>query len=655
MLSISDALQQGMRHHQAGQIAEAEQLYRQVLAQEPRQPQALYLLGLVALQASQFRAAADLIGRAIDVDASQPVFYANLGEALRQLDDRAGAIAALERALALDPQLATARLSLGTLLYTVGRYDDALKCFRELQQRAPRHAGAHAGAGNALQALGRLPEAIECYRAAIEIDPGLAAAHNNLGVAYTDLGRREEAIASCRAAIALDPSCALAHSNIALALQALGQLDEAIEYHRQTVALAPDAAAQHSNLVYALNYHPRYDRQTLFDEHRVWAARHADPLTAASLPHANDRDPQRRLRIGYVSPHFLAHAVNFFVEPILAHHDAGQFEIVCYSDVVHEDDTTHRLRGHARHWRSTLGLTDQQVAEQVRRDAIDILVDLTGHIGGNRLLAFARKPAPVQVTYIGYQNTTGMQAMDYRLTDAWSDPPGETDAYYSETLVRLPRTFFTYLPSPDAPLPGPLPMARAGHVTFGSFNHFSKVTPQVLAAWAEILRRLPTARLLMLADMSPSLAASITAKFAAEGIGAERLILRSRAPRADYLRMIDSVDIALDPFPFNGHTTTCDCLWQGVPVVSLAGNSYVSRFGSSALATLKLHDWIASSIEDYVVVAVRQSREPAVLANIRAGLRERMAASAILDAAGFVRELEAAYRQMWRTWCKSGA
>ncbi len=434
----------------------------------------------------------------------------------------------------------------------------------------------------------------------------------------------------------------------------MGRSAEALEHYRQAVELEPNNAAFHGNLLYLLNYLPSYDAASLFAEHRAWARRHADPLLDTAAPHANDRTAGRRLRVGYVSPNFRAQAVNFFVEPILREHDRRQCEVVCYSDVARPDSVTARLRGYADHWRDVLGQSDEQLSELVRNDRIDILVDLTGHMGsGGRLLAFARKPAPIQVTYIGYQNTTGMLAMDYRLTDDYADPPGLTDAFHTERLVRLPRTFFCYQPVSDAPPVGSLPATTSGHVTFASINNFNKITPAVLNTWAAILRRLPDSRLLVRADMTDSVRDYLIATLAGHGVPATRLELVNRLPHHEYLRLIDRVDIALDPFPFNGHTTTCDCLWQGVPVVTLSGTTYASRFGGSGLVTLGLEDLIAHTPEEYIEIAARLAGDRDRLAGLRAGLRPQMAASPLMDFAGFTRNLEAEYRRMWDAWCKS--
>jgi predicted O-linked N-acetylglucosamine transferase (SPINDLY family) len=508
------------------------------------------------------------------------------------------------------------------------------------------------GIASVLQSQGDLAGAMANCLEALRIDPANAEAHNNLGVSWTHQARQDEAIECFRRAIQLKPDYAHAHGNLAVSLQGLGRLDEAILHHRKAIELEPTAADLHSNYLYALNYHPDHAAASIFSEHRSWGRRHADPLTALAAPHTNDRTPLRRLRIGYVSPNFMAHAVNFFVEPILTAHDRAGFEVFCYSDAPDADETTDRLRGTADHWRDILRQPDETVAEIVRADRIDILVDLTGHIsGGARMLLFARKPAPIQVTYIGYQNTTGMLAMDYRLTDEYCDPPGVTDALHTEKLVRLPTTFFCYLPYAN-PLPvNPLPALANGYVTFGSINNFMKITPQVLETWGRLLGGVPRSRLLVRADMTDSLRQHLFRVFGQHGVGPERLELVNRVPRLEYLELIRRIDVALDPFPFNGHTTTCDCLWQGVPVVTRSGDTYVSRFGGSGLATLGLTDWIARTPDEYIDIASRLAGDLDQLAQLRTTLRERMAASPLLDFPTFTRNLETEYRRMWTRWC----
>jgi protein O-GlcNAc transferase len=675
-------LEHRRRNHQ-----QAAELLNRAIAIEPKQAVFQQVLGETLLAMRRLEPAVAAFRAAISIDADYAVAYCNLAAALESLGQANEAETALRRAVSIKPDFVEAHNNLGLLLMRQGRWDESRAHFEAALAIRPGFVEAHNNLGNALRGAGRWGEGIVAYQRAIELDSEYATAYfnlggtlkrcgrlaeslvayqqavrlqpddfeawTNLGAVHNDMGHVAEAIQACQKAIELNSRAYAAHGNLGVCWQSQGRLDEAIEAYRAATRLCPDNAAQHSNLLYALNFHPELDPATIFLEHRAWARRHADPLTAASSAHDNDRTLQRRLRVGYVSSHFRAHAVNAFTEGILEAHDHTAVEVLCYSDVspAASDDVTARLQAHADVWRHIANRDDQEISEIIRQDQIDILVDLTGHIGGNRLLVFARKPAPIQVTYIGYQNTTGMKAMDYRLTDAWSDPPGITDRFHTESLVRIPGGFFCYRPWDDAPPVAPLPAIANGAVTFGSFNSFAKVTPHVLHAWAEILLRVPDSRLLLLAPLTDSLRAYVAHTFESAGVCPSRVELCDRRTSSEYLKLINRADIALDPFPFNGHTTTCDALWQGVGVVSLAGATYASRFGSSALVTLDLNEWIARSPEQYVETAVRLAGDTCRLQSLRAGLRSRMLASPLLDAAGFARHLEAAYRRMWIDWC----
>lgn len=671
--------------------ADAERVYRQILAAEPGNAQALFTLGTIALVSHEFASAVDWLSKAAAENPNDAVYLARLGEANRHLGQLAEALRWNHQAIQLNPLLSEAHLSmalahqqqgdtptaiatlrnaqrlipgsvplatnLARLLQAQGDFAGAEAALRLSVSASPGDATAHVAPAAALRGQGKLLEACIEFRTALAIDPENAAAHNDLGITLRDLGREDEAETHLLEAIRLRPHSADIHSNLALIYSDEGRMADAMQHRRVAVTLAPTNHQAHSNLLVALHYDPAFDAETIWKEHRAWAIRHADPLSAAAAPHANDRSPGRRLRIGYVSAHFRAHAVNFFVEPILASHDHAAFEVFCYSNVAPSrcDETTNRLRGHADAWREIVGLSDERAAALVREDAIDILVDLAGYIDGGRPLIFARKPAPVQVSYIGYQNTTGMIAMDYRLTDDWSDPPGTTDRFYTEKLVRLPRAFFCYLPSHDAPPVAPLPASSGQGVTFGSFNKIPKVTPQMLSLWAEILRAVTGSRMLIVAKSSRGLEDYVRDVFAQHGVAGERVEFSGWRPRHDYLRLMDRVDVALATYPFNGHTTTCDALWQGLPVVSLAGETYVSRYGSSALVTLDRREWVAETPQAYAEIAVRLASDLGQLAEIRRTLRDSMRRSALLDGRQFTGHLEAAYRQMWADWCRQPA
>ena len=544
-------------------------------------------------------------------------------------------------------------LQLAIQHHRAGRLREAAGLYQQILQSEPTHADALHLLGVVCQQTGQYERAIDLIGRAIAVQPAQSIFHYNLGEAFRTSGKPIEAIEAYRQALRVNPKDFQACNNLAGLLRSQGRADEAIVAYRHAIQLQPASAAIHSNLLYTLNFDPAFDPPTVFAEHRAWAERHAEHLTRLAPPHANDRTPDRRLRIGYVSPHFRQHAVNFFIEPMLLAHDRAHFEVFCYSANRVDDAVTARLKSAVAQWRDIRDKPDDEVAQMIRDDRIDILVDLTGHIDGHRLLVFARKPAPIQVTYLGYQNTTGMSAMDYRLTDERADPPGLTDGNYTETLIRLPRSFFCYRPPDDAPPITPLPARTSGQVTFGSFNNFSKVNRAVFAAWWKILQRVPQSRLLVLADGAAAIERLIHESASAAELDPQRIEVFDRRPTHEYLQLIQQADVALDPFPFIGHTTTCDSIWMGVPIVMLEGQTYASRFGGSVLAHVGLTRWIADSVEHYVDWAVELASDLDALAQLRSELRGRMRDSALMGYPGFTRDVEQAYRQMWFTWCDS--
>ncbi len=670
-----------------GKLDEAVRSYREAIRLDPSSVDAHHNLGIALLSLGQLSEAEASSREAIRLHPRFAGAYNNLGLIRQRQGDESGAMALFRQALEIREDFIEARSNLAMALIGQGRIAEAMQTYGEALRLRPDDPEMMRNYGHLLQGEGRLDEALEYFRSATRLNPNFAAAYfdqgiiyqskemsdeaiaayattlrlqpdhfqacNNLALLYCVRSRPDQSVEYCKQGIAVSPSCGRLHSTMARALTGQGRADEAIAEFRKAAELSPNESCEQSKYLYAMNVHPQFAAAVIFAEHLKWAARHAEPLTAIAVRPINDRTHHRRLRLGYVSPNFRHHAVNYFVEPILAYHNHEEFEIFCYSDVAIPDDTTARLRAAADEWRQTHDRSDEQLAQIVRDDQIDVLVDLTGHIGGNRLLAFARKPAPIQVTYIGYQNTTGMTAMDYRLTDERADPPGLTDRFHTERLVRLPRAFFCYQPSADSPAVTPLPALERGYVTFGSFNDFAKMNPAVVEAWWRILERVSCSRLIVLAYRGGYLEKQLTEQATQRGIDPARIELFDKRPRLDYLRLINQADIALDPFPFNGHTTTCDSIWQGVPVVMLQGHTYCSRFGGSVLANAGLESLIADSVDEYVEIAASLAEDLPRLGELRKSLRSTMAASPLLDFSGFTRNLEQAYRKMWLTWCAS--
>ena len=684
MMTVQQAFDLALQHHQAGRLTEAEALYRQILAVEPRRPEALHLLGVIAQQVGRNDLAVELIGQAIALQPNSPEAHSNLGMALRNEGRLDEAIASCRQAILLKPNYFEALNNLGNALRDRGQLDEAIASHRQAIAIRPGYPEAHFNLGNALSGSGqldeaiasyrqaillkpdypealnnlgnvlrdreRLDEAIASYRQAILLKPDYPEAHNNLGNALRDTGQLDEATASFRQAIDLQPDYPEAHSNLGNILKDEGQLDEAIAAYRQAMAFRPEFPDAHSNLLLALNYHPGLDPSAVYEEHRRWNRQHAEPLRPFIQPHGNDPTPDRRLRIGYVSPDFCDHPVGHFLLPLLAHHDHEHFEIFCYAQVPAPDGMTRQLRAHADHWHSLTGLPDAQAADLIRHHQIDILVDLSGHTSHNRLLLFAHQPAPVQVTFLGYPNTTGLATMDYRLTDACADPPGLTESFHSEQLVRLPRCGWCYQPS-DSPT---VAIRNEGPITFGSFNNFAKITEPALLLWARILHAMPGSRLLLktYALGSENARQRVRQILGEAGITAERLELRGYEPaHDDHRALYQRVDVALDTFPYNGTTTTCEALWMGVPVVTLAGKTHASRVGVSLLTNIDLPNLVADTAEDYVRLAADLAGDVPLLSHLRGTLRQRMEQSPLMDAPRFARDIEAAYRAMWRQWC----
>jgi predicted O-linked N-acetylglucosamine transferase (SPINDLY family) len=538
----------------------------------------------------------------------------------------------------------------GALAYEARRYAEAVERIRRAIRVEPRVAQYHNSLGLALMATGEFDAAAAACRRAIELRPDYALAHNNLGLIRKRQGRLAEASACYRQALQLQPDYAEAHVNLAVALEDEGQPLAAIACYRQALQIKPDWSQVHSHLLHVMHFCEEFDSRQIFAEHRLWNRLHAAPLAGAIEPHENDRSPERRLRVGYVSPNFRLHPVGRFFLPLVESHDHENHEIFCYASARAADAITAQCRARADVWRDVQGLSDAQLAERVRADRIDILVDLTMHMEDSRLRLFARKPAPVQVTYLAYCSTTGLDAIDYRLSDPYLDADDASQQFYSEETIRLPETYWCYRPVPGCPDVNRLPALASGDVTFGCLNSFCKVTAPTLAAWCRLLASVPQSRIVLHA--AGGVGRDRVRRFAAEqGVSPERWTFVDALPLEKYLEVYQQIDVALDPFPYGGGTTTCDALWMGVPVVSLAGQTAVGRGGLSILSNLGLPDLVAHDPQQYVQIAADLAGDLPRLAGLRAALRSRMERSPLMDAPRFARNVEAAYRSMWRRWC----
>jgi predicted O-linked N-acetylglucosamine transferase (SPINDLY family) len=523
-----------------------------------------------------------------------------------------------------------------------GRLAQAEATYRQVLSLQPRNHHALHFLGITLSQMGQCDAAIELIKRSLMIHPNQPAAWSNLGLIYPKLNRYNDAVDACRRAIALHPRYAYAYHNLGHLLASKGQLDEAIAAFRQALRHQPNYPSAHSNILFTLHFLPGQSPQMILEEARRWDEHYGVPLSRLARPHIPDLTPDRPLRIGYVSPDFRDHVVGRNLLPLLTRHDHSQFHITCYSGVTNPDAITERYQKCVDAWRSTLGISDPQLADLIRGDGIDILVELSLHMSNNRLLTFAMKPAPIQVTFAGYPGTTGLSAIDYRLTDPYLDPP-EHDSFYSEKSIRLPDSFWCYDPIDVSLEVNSLPADSVDHITFGCLSNFCKINNDVLALWSRVLGQVPASRIIILAPPGDH-RQRIIGQFA---IDPDRVEFVEYRPHPAYLEMYHRIDISLDTFPYNGHTTSLDSLWMGVPVVSLTGPGAPCRAGLSQLTNLALTELVAESPDQFIRIATELAADLPKLKRLRASLRQRMQQSPLMDAAGFAHGIEAAYRQIW--------
>jgi predicted O-linked N-acetylglucosamine transferase (SPINDLY family) len=630
----------------------------------------------------QAEAAIEAYRRACAIATARIEAPRELGEMLHGAGRLEQARDILAAGLTLAPDDYGLNFALGNTLSALGDVAGAERHYRAAIAAQPTSAIAHNNLGYMLRLRGDADSAIIAFNEAILQSPGLTLAHCNLADLYLSLGRHEEAADAARRGVALDPDSSTARflraralgegERIAESLQAfadgmqrfaseprfasflagtyyrIGAVAEALDYYQRALALQPGDAATQSNILLLLNY-SRRDAEAVAEDHRAWGRTVEREAAVARPPLPSVAG--RTIRVGYVSADFYHHPVGQLIAPVIASHDQAAFSVFCYHNNAKHDDLTQRVAASGVAWRQIERMSDAAVARQVAADGIDLLVDLAGHTGGNRLGLFARRAAPVQATWLGYPNTTGLRAMDYRITDAVADPPGMTERFHTETLVRLPGCFLCAAPPSVELAPSPPPAARSGRFTFGCFNNLAKISPETIALWAHILAAAPQAALFLkaapLAD--PAIRARWTEAFARHGVRPERLRLSGRMGYAQHLAAYGEVDLALDPFPYNGTATSLEGLWMGVPFVTLEGDRHAARVGASVLRTLDLASMIARDVDAYAAIAAGLAQRIDVLAALRAGMRKRMLASGLGDPARFTRGLEAAYRAMVTT------
>jgi protein O-GlcNAc transferase len=635
----------------AGRHGEAIACYRKALEGKPDFPDALVNLGTALYGQGELDEAIACCERALALDARIPEAHFTLGNGRKDQGRFDEAAARYESALALDPGLAAAYVNLGNVVVKQGRPGSALVYFRKAAVLEPGMIEAHYNLGMAAYQAGDFPLAKAALERYLQSQPDDEGVLITLGDAHRHLNELDQARDFFERALKRNPAAAAAQHALANVLRNQGRHADAVTHYRLAIRYDPNSVVAFQSLLFCMMCMSEFSAQQIYESHREFGERFEKPLLPTQRPHENDPDPNRRLRLGYMSPDLRAGIVGDFVEPILKHHDREAFETHCYFTGLVRDSSTERIAARFDHWHDVHALSDEAVAEKIRSDRIDVLVDLCGHAPGNKILVFARKPAPVQVSYLDYSTTTGLASMDYRLTTEYCDPSRTADRYYSEKLYRLAGTYWTYNPSVSLPISA-LPLKANGYVSFGSFNSYYRITAEVLGVWSRLLQAVPGSRIVVVGVAAGSTQVALREVLARAGITAERISLHTMVSIQKYHELLRTVDVALAPFPYNGTTTMLDCLWNGVPVIAKEGaETFYSRMACSILSELGLSGLIAPDADEYVRIATDLASDVQRMDELRRNLRRKLEHSPLRDFAGFTEGLESAYRLMWRNWC----
>jgi len=612
--------------HQSGDVHRAEEIYRSILNEDPDHIDSLVNISALVYSRDP-QAAAGFLQKVIRLRPDSANAHFNLGNILQRDGQFKKAIARFREVIRIEPDYHQAYFRLGICYSTTGQLNDAIYCYRKAFQIHPKDASILNNLIEVLNRTGDYDEAERVAHKALELHPDLAEAHANLGNTYQKQGLYRKAEHHYREAIKQKPDDAQMLNNLGAVLLHSHRPKEATQYLKKAIDIDPEFHLAYSSYIYALNYFEEMSREEIYEAHCEWDHRFGRDITDASWPHI-DPDPDRKLRVGFFSPDFRGHVVALFIQSLFDHYDRDRFEFYGYAQVSHPDRFTYKLQSRLDGWRTTVGMNDEALCKTVKDDRIDILVDLAGHTSGNRLPVFTYKPAPVQVSYLGYINTTGLRAFDYRFTDRWVNPP-ETQDFYTEELYCLPDSFTCYTPIEPCPDPAESPCLDNGFVTFGCFNNTNKLTDEVIELWTRIILETPGSKLMLkstnLSDKDTR--ERLLEKFGKYGLDKDRLVLEGPDVIYRYMERFAAIDIALDPFPHNGGTTTHDALWMGVPVISLEGDRYVSRFGVTILNNLGHPEWLAADKEEYVEIAKHLADNPSHLDEIRGNLRQQMKTS----------------------------
>ena len=683
MHTLKEALELASQHHSAGDLSKAKKIFQQILQQNPKQPHALHFLGVIALKEGKNEQAVELINAALSNQPDYAEAHFNLANSLKSLYRFDEAVESYKKALKLKPDYVEVLNNLGNTLNEIGIPEEAVPYYENAIQIQSDKPEVYNNLGNTFKRIGKLRSAILNFEKAIKIKSDYSEAYNNLGVAVDEMGRPEEALLHFKMALTLEPNSFKAynnqgnafrklrridaaiksfkkalyinpamiegHNNLGIAKKDIGELSQSLDCFQRALKIDPKNMEAQSNYLMNLNY-SSMGQKTLFEKHYLWGieAKYSNDLETTYK--ITKSIGEEKLNIGFVSGDFRSHSVSYFLSPFFYNYDRKYFQIHCYSNSNISDQTTKKFRELVSQWNDIVGWRDEKVINKIKEDKINILVDLSGHTSGNRLTVFAKKPAPIQVTWLGYPNTTGLKSIDYRLSDSIADPPGVDDDFYTENLIRLPNGFLCYMPPEDIPDLVPPPSNVKKNITFGCFNNLAKINLNVLKLWKRILKALPESQLLLKSPVTNS--GSIRKRFTdyfKDSVEPKRVRFATwKTSIRTHLSDYNNVDIALDTFPYNGTTTTCEALWMGVPVITLNGERHASRVGASLLTRIGLCNLVGTSSDDYRNIALQLAKDPERLKNLRAGMRKRMLESPLCDAVSFSKDLGLAYLNMWR-------
>ncbi len=683
-VTLPKAIEIARQHHQQNNFQLAIHLYQQILQAAPNNPTVLHLMGIVHAQIGQYEPAIKWVQNAIEIEPKETHFHASLGNIFWYQDNLNEAKRCYQNALTLDENNPIASHGMGNIQARQNKFDEAIYYYHLALEANPNYAEAYNGLGNALKHKSDIKAATENYQRAVDINPQFSEAHHNLASVFEVQGEFEQAIIHYEQAIAFNPNDFESCNNLGVLLENKGQITAAIGYYQKILAIVPNHAYAlnnlgkallnkgmvqaaitefektlevapiyinaFSNLLMTLNYSEIHDAAAVYAAHQQFDERYVQPLADKIIPHMKDLESERPLRIAYLSNDFRRHATQPFIESILAHHDHQQFKIYCYHNFQGEDEVTQRIKQYADVWTPCAHISDEDLARKIRFDQIDILVDLAGHSAHNRVLVLVLRPAPIQITYLGYPNTTGMTTVDYRITDNYTDPEGVAEQYNAEKLIRMPHSWFCYHPLENTPALNSLPALEKCYVTFGVLHRYDKINDSMLKTWASILKQVKRSKLLVqnLALQDAQLREEFEKRCKQAGIARKRLIIQDFVSSNDYLNVYHQIDICLDTFPYNGGRMTCDALWMGVPTVTLTGEKNVSRMGFSILSTVDLANLVADTPETYVDVCATLANDLAQLQTLRQGLRDKMLNSPLTDGINFTKQLETHYHQIWQ-------